>query len=390
MRLLFLAPSPPLPTAGGGSLRMFHVVRFLGERFDLDLVAPAYAGADEAVRLLRGSCRDIVFVTPAPGGLRRRVLRLGPYEKDPALAATIRRRLAENTYAAIQVEKPAMLPYLPKGTGVPVVLDTFAFGQAGAWRALRHEPGALTRARNALRLIRFTTFDTFCWPALRCILVVSEVDRARCRRARPEAAVVVVPNGVDCGAIRPKPTGNGGPPVLVFSGDMSFEPNVDAAVLLATRIFPDVLRVHPDALLRLVGRNPDRRVRALGGETVTVTGEVADMLPHLHGATVYVAPHFTGAGTRTKLLEAMAAGLPIVTTSVGIEGIEAGDGREVVIADDPAATAAAILRLLSLPDERRRLGAAARHLAEERYDWPRCLAPLEKLYAGLLPARATG
>ncbi len=387
MRLLFLAPSPPLPTAGGGSLRMFHVVRFLGERFDVDLVAPALEGSAEAERLLRGSSRDIVFVPPAPGGLRRRVLRLGPYEKDPALAAAIRRRLADHAYAAVQVEKPAMLPYLPKGTGVPVVLDTFAFGQAGAWRALRHEAGALTRARNALRLIRFTAFDTFCWPAIHCILVVSEVDRERCRRARPTANVVVVPNGVDCGAIRPSPPGNGGPPVLVFSGDMSFEPNVDAALLLGRRIFPEIRRAHPDAQLRFVGRNPDPRLHALGGAGITVTGQVADMLPHLHAATVYVAPHFTGAGTRTKLLEAMAAGLPIVTTSVGIEGIEAGDGREVVIADDPAATVAAILRLLSHDDERRRLGAAARRLAEEHYDWPHCLAPLDAVYAGLGPPR---
>lgn len=387
MRLLFLAPSPPLPTAGGGSLRMFHVVRFLGERFDLDLVAPAHAGADEAARRLRESCRDIEFVPPAPGGLRRRVLRLGPYEKDPALAAAIRRRLADHAYAAVQVEKPAMLPYLPKSTRVPVVLDTFAFGQAGAWRALRHEPGALTRARNALRLIRFTMFDTFCWPAIHCILVVSEVDRARCRRARPEAAVVVVPNGVDCGAIRPRPPGNGGPPVLVFSGDMSFEPNVDAGILLGSRIFPEIRRTHPDAELRFVGRNPDPRLRALAGGGITVTGQVADMLPHLHAATVYVAPHFTGAGTRTKLLEAMAAALPIVTTSVGIEGIEAVDGREVIIADDPESLVAGISRLLSLPAERRRLGAAARRLAEARYDWSHCLAPLDAVYAGLGPPR---
>lgn len=369
---------------------MFHMVRFLGERFDLDLVAPALAGAEEARHRLHERCGDIEFVPPAPGGLRRRVLRLGPYEVDPGLAAVIRERIRQRRYGAVQVEKPAMLPYLPRTTGVPVVLDTFAFGQTGAWRALRHERGALTRARNALRLIRFTMFDAFCWPALHRILVVSEVDKARSRRARPEAAVVVVPNGVDCAAIRPGPPGNGGPPVVVFSGDMSFEPNVDAALLLGRRIFPEIRRAHPDAELRFVGRNPDPRLGALGGGGITITGQVADMLPHLHAATVYVAPHFTGSGTRTKLLEAMAAGLPIVTTSIGIEGIEAEDGREVIIADDPSATAAAILRLLSLPEERRRLGAAARRLAEARYDWPRCLAPLEGVYAGLVPAKTSG
>ena len=388
MRVLFLAPNPPSPRTGGGSLRMFHMVRFLGERFDLDLVAPALEGAGEAERLLRGSCREMEFVPPSPGGVGRRLLRLGPYEKDPALAAAIRRRLAAGGYATVQVEKPAMLPYVPADTRIPIILDTWAFGLGGTVRALRHERGIVTRARNLLRLARFSAFDALCWPDTYCILVVSEVDRERCLRARPGRRVLVVPNGVDCAAVQPGPFRPSGPPVLLFTGDMGFAPNVDAALLLASRIFPEVRHLHPDTELRLAGRNPDPRILALRGPGVTVTGEVADMAPHLHAATVYVAPHLTGAGTRTKLLEAMAAGLPIVTTSLGIEGIAATPGREVQIADDPAATVTAVLRLLANPAARRCVGAAARHLAEERYDWSRCLAPLETIYAGLLPVRA--
>ena len=101
MSLLFLAPNPPSPRTGGGSLRMFHMVRFLGERFDVDLVAPALEGSEEAERLLRGSCREMEFVPPSPGGMRRRLLRLGPYEKDPALAEAIRRRLTSQACAAV-------------------------------------------------------------------------------------------------------------------------------------------------------------------------------------------------------------------------------------------------------------------------------------------------
>ena len=119
-----------------------------------------------------------------------------------------------------------------------------------------------------------------------------------------------------------------------------------------------------------------------------MTGEVPDMVPHLHAATVYVAPHFTGAGTRTKILEAMAAGLPIVTTSVGIEGIDAKRGEDVLLADDPSSLVDAVLRLLGDPAERSRLGIAARRLVEDRYDWSRCLVPLETLYDGLLPRKA--
>jgi glycosyltransferase involved in cell wall biosynthesis len=366
---------------------MYHMARFLGERFDLDLVAPALPGVTEADRLLRDHCRTLEFVPPAPGAVRRRVMRLGPYEKDPALANAIHRRLATDTYAAVQVEKPAMLPYVPRDIRTPLVLDTWAFGLTGALRAFRQQPGVVTRTRNLLRLIRFSAFDAFGWPPTYCILVVSEVDRQRCLRARPGANVLVVPNGVDCAMVRPGPFRDGGRPILLFTGDMAFAPNVDAAILLASRIFPEVRRRYADAELRLAGRNPDSRILALCAPGITVTGEVTEMLPHLQAATVFVAPHTTGAGTRTKLLEAMAAGLSIVTTRVGIEGIEASHDREVLIADDPAATVAAIVRLLAEPAERRRLGTAARRLAEERYDWSRCLAPLEDLYAGLLPAQ---
>jgi glycosyltransferase involved in cell wall biosynthesis len=367
---------------------MYQMVRFLGERFAVDLIAPMGEGAQDSERLLEGICGELEFVPPGPGALRRRFLRLGPYERDPALSQAVHRRLATSAYAAVHVEKPAMLPYFPRGLKVPVVLDTFAYGLTGPLRALRHQPGLLTRARNLLRLIRFAGFDAFCWPAVHCILVVSEADRRRCRRQRPGRNVLVISNGVDCEAMRPGPFRDGGPPVLLFTGDMGFDPNVQAAETLARRIFPEVRRCHPDAELILVGRNPHPRVLALRGPGLTVTGEVPDMLPHLQTATVYVAAIATGAGTRTKLLEAMAAGLPIVTTGVGIEGIDAADGEEVILADDPEALTAAILRLLADPAARRGLGAAARRLAENRYDWTHCLAPLEALYTGLLSGRS--
>ncbi len=368
---------------------MLHMVRFLAERFEVDLVAPAIDGVEETERLLKGVCADMEFVPPAPTSWLRRAGQLGPYGTDLALQEAVHRRLASKQYGAAQLEKPAMIPYLPIDTRVPIVLDVWAYGLAGPLRALRHGTGVLRRARTFIQLCRYGLFDMFCWPKTACVLVVSEEDRVRCERSRPGRRVLVIPNGVDCAAVRPNWSDRRGSPIVLFTGDLGFEPNIDAARYLAAQVFPAVKRHRPDTQLRLVGRNPGARVRELAGERVIVIGDVPDMVLHLHAATVYAAPHFTGAGTRTKLLEAMAAGLPIVTTTIGLQGIEAVPGRDIIVADDADAMIAAVCGLLDDSSERRRLGMAARRLVEARYDWPRCLAPLDPLYRRLLESKAT-
>ena len=380
MRLLFLAPAPPSDRHGGGALRMLHLVRFLGQRFEVDLIAPALDGQQEAERLLGNTCAEMEFVPLQASSWVSRVAHGSPYHADPALAEAVHRRIGTRQYHAIQVEKPAMLPYVPKDCRLPLVLDVWAYGLSGPWRAVKHEQGGLARAQNLIRLVRFGLFDTFCWPSLHSLLVVSQEDRVRCERARPRQHTVVVPNGVNCSTVTAKSAYEAMKPVLLFTGDMSFQPNIDAALFLTDEVFPEIRREYPEAELRIAGRNPDPRIQALVQRGVVVTGAVPNMLPHLHEATVYIAPHFTGAGTRTKLLEAMAAGLPIVTTTVGIEGVHAQPGRDVLIADTTKDMVESLLTLLASVDARRRFGLAARRLAEAHYDWNHCLWPLERVY----------
>ncbi|CAI4032258.1 Glycosyltransferase [Nitrospira tepida] len=387
-RLLFIAPSLPSPTFGGGAIRMYHLVRFLAQRFDLDLIAPQTPGAEGSEAQLRAWCREVEIVPQTVRPAWRKRSHLGPYEKDPALAEAILHRLRDRKYGAMQIEKPAMVPYLPTDLSIPLVLDVWAYGLSGAIRALTQERGPLVRARNAFRLARFGLFDAFCWPSTACVLVVSEQDRLRCLRTRPGRQVLVVPNGVDSSAVTPPPSGEAPQGVILFTGDLGFAPNIEAAELLALHLLPMVLASHPDAELRLVGRHPHPRVQRLAGPRVRVIANVPDMRPYLREATVFAAPHFTGAGTRTKILEAMAAGLPVVTTSIGLQGIEAEAGREVILADDLPALGEALCGLLTDPWMRADLGRSARNLIEARYDWDRCLAPLEGLYRTWLKEQA--
>lgn len=380
-RLLFLAPSLPSPTFGGGAIRMYHLVQFLGQRFDLDLIAPETPGAEGSEAQLRVWCREVEIVpqTARPSWLKR--CHLGPYEKDPALAEAILHRLQDQRYGAVQIEKPAMIPYLPADLSIPLVLDVWAYGLSGAMRALKQETGPVVQARNAFRLARFGLFDAFCWPNTACVLVVSEQDRLHCLHARPGRRVLVVPNGVDSSSVAPRRSSETPHNVILFTGDLSFGPNIEAAELLARRLLPMVLTSHPDVELRLVGRHPHPRVQRLAGQHVRVIANVPDMNPHLHDATLFAAPHFSGAGTRTKILEAMAAGLPVVTTTIGSQGIEAEAGRDMIVADDLPALSEALCGLLADPWMRTDLGLAGRRLVEAHYNWDHCLAPLEGLYS---------
>lgn len=388
MRLLFIAPSLPSPTFGGGAIRMYHLVRFLAQRFDLDLVAPETPGAEGSEAQLQAWCREVEIVPQLERSVWRRHSHLGPYEKDPALAEAILHRLQTRRYGAVQIEKPAMIPYLPADLNIPLVLDVWAYGLSGALRAMKQEKGPLIRARNAFRVVRFGLFDAFCWPSTACVLVVSEEDRLRCLRTRPGRRVLVIPNGVDSFAVTPSPSVETPHAVILFTGDLSFDPNIEAAELLVLRLLPMVLACHPDVELRVVGRNPHPRVQRLAGPHVRVIQHVPDMRPHLRESTVFAAPHFTGAGTRTKILEAMAAGLPVVTTSIGLQGIEAEASREVIVADDLSSLSEALCGLLADPWMRADLGRAARRLIETRYDWDHCLAPLDGLYRTLFSQQA--
>ncbi|GAB1723141.1 MAG: putative Glycosyl transferase, group 1 [Nitrospira sp.] len=387
-RLLFLAPAPPSDHQGGGALRMLHLLRFLGSRFQVDLIAPAVDGWEEAQRVLQSVCSETTFVPSQGPGLLDRIGRVSPYGKDRALASVVRERLASGVYGAVHVEKLGMIPSLPPQTAVPVVLDIWSYGLPSPLRILRSGGGPTGRPKQLVRRFKLGMYDRWCWPLTYCVTVVSEEDRIRCEGAHPGQRVVVVPNGVDCQAIRPKPDHAMTSPVLLFTGDMGLEANVEAATVLATEVFPAIRREFPKAELRLVGRNPDPRVVRLAGQGIMVTGAVPDMQLHLRAATIYVAPHFSGSGTRTKLLEAMAAGLPIITTSLGMEGMKVQPGRDLLVADQPADMIESIHTLLASQPDRERFAQAARHMAEIWYDWSRCLWPLEPLYQNLLTPKA--
>src|SRR5262249_36500839 len=217
------------------------------------------------------------------------------------------------------------------------------------------------------------------------IIAVSEHDRRMMSAWVDADRITVAPTGVDLRQFRPSAQPAQVGSLVTFVGAMDWEPNIDAVEYFCREIWPAVRSSVPSAQFRIVGRNPDRRVRSLVSESVEVTGSVPSVLDHLRESAVIVVPLRIGGGTRIKIYEAMATGKAVVSTSVGAEGLDVHHGKDIVLSDAPSSFADDVSRLLLDADLRIRYERAAAELAS-RYDW----SAIGELFAGVLQSVVTG
>lgn len=204
------------------------------------------------------------------------------------------------------------------------------------------------------------------------VLVVSEADKKALTEVADLPNVLVVPNAWDSTGALPH-TSN---PVVSFVALLSWGPNVDAAVWFCSQVWPLVVADMPSAMLQLVGRDPAPEVREFASPNVVVTGTVAELDPWYEETLVNVAPLLAGGGSRLKIMEALAAGRPLVATTIGAEGLEDLIGRGVIVADKPRAMADDILSLLRDPDESHRLGTLGAAAVASDHSWEAAVVPL--------------
>jgi polysaccharide biosynthesis protein PslH len=212
-------------------------------------------------------------------------------------------------------------------------------------------------------------------------VVFTDRDRRLLGEAAPagSAAIVTVPMGWDVPKTALDPRGTD-PLTLLFVGSFIHPPNVDAALRLARSIFPRVRSARPGVMLEIVGGSPPPELRALASDAIHVTGSVSSVVPHLDRAAVVLAPIALGGGVRVKMLEALAAGKAVVASSRAAEGIDARPGKELIVADGDAATAAATIKLLDDEPTRRELAGHARAWALRELRWGAMADRYDELY----------
>jgi glycosyltransferase involved in cell wall biosynthesis len=219
------------------------------------------------------------------------------------------------------------------------------------------------------------------------VITVSPEDSAFSREEYGLTNVLgAVPTGVDTEFFQPPslPRPQGGP--IAFLGSMDWMPNVECVQHFTRDILPRIRQRHPDCRFRIIGRDPSPAVRRLAAETpgIEITGTVEDVRPHLDSATLLVVPLRSGGGTRIKIFEAMAQGLPVVSTAIGAEGLPVEDGRDILIADTPDDFADAVIRLLESPALARELAEKARAKLVADHSWTSVAARFIELCAPII------
>src|SRR5215218_2638752 len=394
MKILWLSANLLLPLDKGGKLRTWHLMRHLARRHHITFLSFADPGTPEAHRAgMSEVCAELVTVPrrePAKGSLRflldaaSYVVRRLPYAVGKYRSSELRARmvdlLATGEFDLVVCDFLAPVANVPAHLPCPSVLFTHNV-EAEIWR--RHADTARSPLRKALLSAQWRRTVRFERDAVRrfdLVLAVSDTDRRTLLQAYGPLRhpVHVVPTGVDTGYFA-NVAGPARPRHMVFTGSMDWLPNEDGMVYFVRDVLPLIRQKEPSATLSIVGRAPTPAITRLGSEEgVEVTGRVDDVRPHMAAGAVYIVPLRIGGGTRLKIFEAMAMGKPVVSTTIGAEGLPVTPGTDLLIADTANAFAEAVVRLFRDEAERRRVGAAAQRLVAERYDWSAVFGHLEE------------
>jgi glycosyltransferase involved in cell wall biosynthesis len=405
-RLLFLCQTLPFPPDGGVNIRTYNILKILAGGFDIDALffyrraerstADAVAAGLEG---LRPFARSAAF--PIPQETRRArfvwdhlrsVITREPYTKfayeSNEFEAAMRRLVAGPAFDLVHMDSLDLGGYLPRLHRLRVAVTHHNFESELLKRRSTTVSNPMARRYLAAQGAWLLDMEREWCPRVALNLTTSQTDLEKLRRVAPGGRFEVIPNGVDVDRFRPASVD--GQDGLVFVGGTNWFPNRDALDHFCEDILPALRGLGVEVPVRWVGRaSPQDRASFAEKYGVELSGYVEDIRPLVGRAACYVVPLRVGGGTRLKILDAWAMGKAVVSTSIGCEGLDAKDGENILIRDDPSEFARAVKGVLDDASLRRRLGQAARRTVEETYSWEVVGRQLLRLYAGIAGPSAT-
>jgi sugar transferase (PEP-CTERM/EpsH1 system associated) len=384
MKLLFVTGTLPYPPTDGWKIRVFALLRGLAQRHSVSVVSFVRRIDDAlAVERLRDQGIDVHVVRRdhryAPSKLVQGLLGRTAFPilnyRDDRMTHLLQQVLRSGTFDIVQVESIHMAQYC-LGLRETTILDLHNIESLLMRRYARQENNPLKRAYAEVTWRKLAAYERETCGRFSHCLTCSDEERVLLQTRCGVDQITVIPNGVDIDAHTPEETdvghGSGHPcgERIVFVGRMDYHANVEGVRWFSRDVWPRIRARRPGAVFQIVGGYPVPAISRLAraGE-IEVTGFVRNVRPYVKEASVVVVPLRVGGGTRLKILEALALGKPLVSTTVGAEGIEAVPDRDLVIADHAEAFADEVVSLLNHPEKGAALGDAGRRLVESKYNW---------------------
>ncbi|TAF04863.1 MAG: glycosyltransferase [Nostocales cyanobacterium] len=391
MKILMLSSTFPYPpTRGGTQVRTFNLLKYLRQHHSITLVTQRESDVtNEEIAGLR-DCVDnlVVFDRPSDGatsaGILKKVQRLGTFlftgtppsvlnrysvEMQSWIDDFVKSGKCDVITCEHSVNEIYIRPDFPTYVKTIVNIHSSVYGTCLNQLATGTSENQLRDKINLPLLRRYE--QNYCSKFTNIVVTTAE-DQQQLQQFNQKAKIAVIPNGVDLVTFPNRPTDPGGHRII-FIGAMDNLANIDAVYFFSNEVLPEIQKLYPDTTFDIVGSRPDPQVLALGEKPgINVTGRVTSMAEYLHKSTVCVVPMRTGFGIKNKTLEAMAAGIPIVGSDRGLEGL-AVDGINTPLralrANQPGEYIAAITQLFEQPQLRHQLSINARKLIETQFTW---------------------
>jgi glycosyltransferase involved in cell wall biosynthesis len=392
MRVLLLTQVLPYPPDSGPKVKTWNVLKFLSQHHEVTLASFVRGDQSDSVRHLEGYCTAVQTVPMERGAWRdgRFLLRslatgqpfLMVRDDRSAMRRLVERLAHDGHFDVVHADQLNMAQYAARVPGAFRVLDAHNalwLLYKRLWQQMDRGPRRFLLGRD-WRLLK--EYEGRVCRDFDAVLAVSEVDKAALEEAAGQHVnVTVIPIAIDTdevSVIDREPDANH----ILHIGTMYWPPNIDAVSWFARYVFPLIRQQAPDAEFDVIGARPPQAIIALGGPGtgINVLGYVEDPTPYIRKAALMVVPVRAGGGMRVKILNAMAQGVPVVSTSIGYEGIDATPGQHLLSADDESSLADAAVRLLLDRSLATRLAEEGRHLIEQKYDYRAACLPIQDVY----------
>ncbi len=383
MQILLITNNVPYPPNSGFPLRVYNLLYRIAKKHKVWL-ATFSEGEEDSTDLdhLRKICSGVETVIFQNAGALAHPLQAVDYiwrgipptlrmYESSGMVEKIKRLTSEVDFDIVQIEDSHMSTYLDllPDSVIPRTVLTFHDVNFDKYeRISRLEPKPTRKIRSWLHSRMMRRWEPYHAEKFGRCIVMSNSDRDLLAAANPKLKISVIPNGVDTKLYPQLPFPQNTFRIL-FVGNMAYRPNIDAVTFFCEDIYPRIKMEFPKIEFWIVGKDPSPEVLRLKGNGIKVTGQVDDLTPYYMDSAVCVAPLRAGGGTRLKILEAMALGRPVVTTSIGCEGLEVKHGTHLFIADQPEQFAEYTLQLLKDKQQWLELTKQARALAGKYYDW---------------------